>query len=429
MYEKFRVVGLSYRLSPLEMREMVSLGEGEINGFIRTLNEILGLEEVMVISTCNRTEIYYSHETSKKSEIISMLLLKKGNPGTFEIKDNFRELSGLDAVEHLYRVSLGLDAKVLGDIQISSQIKRAYQASADEQLAGPFLHRLMHSVFFANKRVSQETAFRDGAASTSYASVELTEQFIANFKEARVLILGLGEIGQDVAGNMFGTAAKVTVANRSAEKAEMIAQQYLYEALPYEEALSSLQQYDVIISSVATENPVITVESFDLSKTSMKMLIDLSVPRSIDHMIESIPGFLLYNIDQIEDKTGKIHQQREASIPEVEKIMHESIADLENWSQEMEVSPVIKKFKQALEDIRQEELARFLKNSDEQQAKLLDKVTKSMLQKVIKLPVLQLKAACKRGDADNLVDVLNDLFDLEKDTEKALNQPSESTQK
>ncbi len=420
MYEKFRVVSLSYRLTPLEVREMVSLAEEEIKGFVRSLNEILGLEEAMVISTCNRTEVYYSHDSSKKSEIISILLLKKGTSVSLDIQDNFRELMGYEAVEHLYRVSLGLDAKVLGDIQIASQIKRAYQASADEQLAGPFLHRLMHSIFFANKRVSQETAFRDGAASTSYASVEITEQFIANFKQAKVLILGLGEIGQDVAGNLFGTTAKVTVANRSNETANQIARQYSYESMEYDDAMVVLGSFDVIISSVTVAEPIITPSNFETAKGSMKLLIDLSVPRSIEYKVESLPGFLLYNIDQIEQKTDRIYQHREEAIPEVEAIMRQSIKEFENWSLEMEVSPVIKKLKQSLEDIRQEELARYLKNSDEQQAKLLDKVTKSILQKVIKMPVLQLKAACKRGDAENLVDVLNDLFDLEKETSAAV---------
>lgn len=425
MHEKFRVVGLSYHSSPLEMREVVSLNDEENRTFIRAIGEVLELEEVMVISTCNRTEIYYSHDSSKMSEILSMLRLQKGNSNAYDLDKYFNERSGLEAVKHLYRVSLGLDAKVLGDLQISNQVKRAYQASADEQLAGPFLHRVMHSIFYTNKRVSQETAFRDGAASTSYASVALVEQFITNFQDAKVLVLGLGEIGQDVAGNLSGSHAKITVANRTEETAHLVAGQFQYNSIPFDSVLDNLGDFDVIVSSVSVKEPIIRPEGFDLSKASMKLLIDLSVPRSIDFEVEKIPGFLLYNIDQIEQNTGKIHKQREAAIPEVEAIIHESIQDLENWSQEMELSPVIKKLKQALEDIRQEELTRYLKNADKEQALLLEKATKSMLQKVIKLPVLQLKAACKRGEADTLVDVLNDLFDLEKDT---VQQSSNTTQ-
>lgn len=416
MYEKFRVVGMSYHRSPLELRELVSLTDEESRVFLRTLKELLGLDEALVVSTCNRTEIYYSHSDSKQSQIVSLLLLQKGITSETKINQQFRELKGTPAIEHLYRVSLGLDAKVLGDIQISNQIKRAYQATADEQMAGPFLHRVMHSIFYANKRVSQETVFRDGAASTSYASVDITEQFIINFKEAKILVLGLGEIGEDVAGNLFGIKAHVTVANRTHDKALTIAQQYQFEAMAYEAAMSSLENFDVIISSVAVQDFIIDKNSFNEEKIALKLLIDLSVPRSIHQNVESIPGILLYNIDQIEQKTSKIQRKREEAISSVEAIMYQSIADLENWAQEMEVSPVIKKLKQALEDIRQEELARYLKNANEEQVQLLDKVTKSMLQKVIKLPVLQLKAACKRGEVDTLVDVLNDLFNLEKDS-------------
>jgi glutamyl-tRNA reductase len=415
MHESFKVLGLTYLQCPMETRELVSLTDEENRAFLRTLKEIVGVEEALIISTCNRTEIYYSAKESKKSEIISLLLLQKGQSSNQAMKEYFWEKASDQAVEHLYEVALGLDAQVLGDIQISNQVKRAYQACADEQMAGPFLHRLMHAIFYANKRVTQETAFRDGAASTAYASVELTEQFISNFKEPKVLVLGLGEIGSDVAGNLIEADATITLANRTLSKAEELSNLYQYKYVSYKEALSSLDEFDVIISSVAVDAPIITEASFKKSHLALKLIIDLSVPRSIDTSIESIPGMLLYNVDQLEQKTSEVRHKRESSIPQVRSIMTESIAELENWAQEMEVSPTIKKLKQALEDIRQEELSRYLRNADEAQRAIVEQVTKSMLQKVIKLPVLQLKAACKRGEAETLTEVLNDLFNLEKD--------------
>jgi glutamyl-tRNA reductase len=148
---------------------------------------------------------------------------------------------------------------------------------------------------------------------------------------------------------------------------------------------------------------------------SQKLFVDLAVPRSMDSELDTIDGIILYNVDQIEEQTSGIIERRRAAITEVELILDETIEELKNWSLEMEVSPTIKKLKKALEEIRKEEIARYVGKVTEVEQDLIDKVTKSIVQKVIKLPVLQLKAACKRGEAETLVEVLNDLFNLEKD--------------
>jgi glutamyl-tRNA reductase len=147
---------------------------------------------------------------------------------------------------------------------------------------------------------------------------------------------------------------------------------------------------------------------------SYKFFIDLSVPRSVAAEVENIPGVLVYNIDTIQNKATAALQQRIDSIPKVKEIIAESIASFNDWTKEMVVSPTIHKLKNALETIRQEEMARYMKKLNPEELKRMDDVTKSIMQKIIKLPVLQLKAACKRGEAETLIDVLNDLFDLEK---------------
>ncbi|MFY0689517.1 MAG: glutamyl-tRNA reductase [Cyclobacteriaceae bacterium] len=415
MHERFKVVVFSHRLATIDIREKISLDEGGCKRMMASMKEVLGVDEAMVLSTCNRTEIYYTADESKDREIISLLALQKGIDT--DLNAHALYLAGEEAVAHLYKVSMGLDAKVLGDIQISNQTKMAYQWCADEQMAGPFLHRLMHSVFYANKRVVQETAFRDGAASTSYACVDLAKQFIINFKQPKILVLGLGEIGREVAENLQQVDAEIFVTNRTISKAADIAKKFDYQLLDLDLALEKITDFDVIISSMVSDR-IIGQDHFRDCEIAHKMLIDLSVPRSMDAELEHLPGILLYNIDQIESKTSEIVERREQAIPAVELIVTEAIHELKSWSSELEVSPTIKKLKQALEEIRKEELARYLKKASDKELDLLDKATKGIIQKVIKLPVLQLKAACKRGEADTLVEVLNDLFDLEKDKEK-----------
>ncbi len=413
MYEGLKVIGLSHDSSPIAIRESVAFSENESRNFLDRMREILGVEEALILSTCNRTEIYYTSDLDLSNAILNLLKIEKGiDQG---IDSYFWNREKLPALRHLFRVALGLEAKVLGDIQISNQVKKAYQCSADQHLSGPFFHRLMHTIFYANKRVVQETVFRDGAASVSYACVGLVQQFIQNFSDPKILVLGLGEIGRDVADNMEEMNASITLSNRNALTTHALAKQYGYEVLPFEELLKNIAKFDVIISSVQVPKPIIMKDHIPEQLLSQKLFVDLAVPRSMDSELDTIDGIILYNVDQIEEQTSGIIERRRAAITEVELILDETIEEFKNWSLEMEVSPTIKKLKKALEEIRKEEIARYVGKITEVEQDLIDKVTKSIVQKVIKLPVLQLKAACKRGEAETLVEVLNDLFNLEKD--------------
>ena len=414
MYESLKVVGLSHDSSPISIRESVAFSENESRNFLDRMREILGVEEALILSTCNRTEIYYTSDLDLSNAILNLLKTEKKivDDG---IDSYFWNKEKLPALRHLFRVALGLEAKVLGDIQISNQVKKAYQCSADQHLSGPFFHRLMHTIFYANKRVVQETVFRDGAASVSYACVGLVQQFIQNFSDPKILVLGLGEIGRDVADNMEEMNASITLSNRNALTTQTLAKQYGYEVLPFEELLKNIAKFDVIISSVQVPKPIIMKDNIHEHLLSQKLFVDLAVPRSMDSELDTIDGIILYNVDQIEEQTSGIIERRRAAITEVELILDETIGELKNWSLEMEVSPTIKKLKKALEEIRKEEIARYVGKITEVEQDLIDKVTKRIVQKVIKLPVLQLKAACKRGEAETLVELLNDLFNLEKD--------------
>lgn len=421
MQNKFRAISLSYKNAPVQIREVISLDEASIHALLIKMKDFFSMMDTLILSTCNRTEVYYSHDLDLSTEIIKLIGLEKGLTNVVEYLDYFEIFNqDIDAIQHLFRVSIGLEAQVVGDLQIANQVKRAYQASADLDLAGPFLHRLMHTIFFTNKRVVQETAFRDGAASVSYAAVELIEGITSNTYQPRVLLIGVGEIGEDVAKNMVHIPdAKVTITNRTFEKAKELADELGFEVIPFERCVEAMKDADVVVSSILKSEPFITkemVKSWDIP--SYKLFVDLSVPRSIETTIEEVPGVLLYNVDNIRSKASATLEKRLAAIPAVERIIEESIQDFFNWKKEMMVSPTINKLKNALEQIRLEEMERFLKNADEQQVAIIDKITKSMMQKILKVPVVQLKAACQRDDADKMIDILSDLFDLEKDSVK-----------
>jgi len=385
----------------------------ELLNFIRNYTTAT---DVLVVSTCNRTEIYYYAENDFSTEIFRGLALIKGLEAGFE--QHFTTLNELQAVQHLFEVAIGLDAQVIGDLQISGQVKNAYQWSADENMAGPFLHRLMHTIFFVNKRVVQETSFRDGAASISYAAKELAEDLTSGFRAPKALVVGTGEIGQDVCLNLQNSNfEKVTILNRTIDKAEKLAQKCGFTFGGIDQLDQEIQNADVIISSVSGSEPLISRERMkNITILSHKFFIDLSMPRSIEPAVDEIPGAIVYNLDDIREKTNEAVERRKAAIPLVQSIIRETIAEFEDWSKEMIVSPTIQKLKNTLEQIRKEEIARFLKNAKPEEAEKLEEMSRSMMQKILKYPVLQLKAACKRGDAESITEMLNELFNLEKVT-------------
>ena len=417
MTQNFKALVLTYKTAPVEVREQVSLNEEGSKKLLAFIRDYATTNDVLVVSTCNRTEVYYLAEQDYSEVIFKGLDIIKGIEGDY--RSHFKQLSGQEAVQHLFEVAMGLDAQVIGDLQISGQVKRAYQWTADENMAGPFLHRLLHTIFFANKRVVQETSFRDGAASISYAAKELAEDLVAGIREPRVLVLGVGEIGQDVCLNLMGTRGKVKILNRTIEKAQTLGQRCGFEYGGMDELEVELSRSDVVISSISSQQPLITPEMVSrLDIHSHKYFIDLSMPRSVASDVEEIPGTVLYNLDDIREKTDVALERRKASIPKVQAIIEQAKAEFEDWSKEMIVSPTIQKLKNTLEQIRKEELARFLKNARPEEVEKLEEMSRSLMQKILKYPVLQLKAACKRGDAESLTEILNDLFNLENQHEK-----------
>ena len=417
MLDNFKSISLSHKTAPLAVRELIALNEGEAKQFMLRLRDFFGLTELLVVSTCNRTEVYYTFGQDLNREIVQLLLIEKGLTDTEAYLPYFQSFDDhIAAVHHLFEVCVGLHSQVIGDMQIPNQVKHAYQWSADLDMAGPFLHRLMHTIFFTNKRVAQETAFRDGAASMSYAAVDLIDELVGHQTQPRILVVGLGEIGTDVCKNLADRNFKnITLCNRTRAKTDALATQYGFQLADFDQLTTELQKADVVISSVQRDEPLFTPDLLNgISLLTYKYFIDLSVPRSVDAAVEQIPGVLVYNIDHIRNRADEALNRRVESIPQVEAIINQAVLEFGDWSKEMMVSPTINKLKNALEQIRREEIGRYAKSVSPDEAEKIEKITRGIMQKIIKLPVLQLKAACKRGEAETLIDVLNDLFNLEQ---------------
>ncbi len=425
MIGNFKAISISHKTAPVKIREQMALNEASAKQLMLQSSEITDAVELFVLSTCNRTEVYYSAESDYSTTLVKLLCLQKGIADFDQYASYFININNHDeAVQHLYNVSIGLESQVVGDIQIINQVKHAYQWSADLNLAGPFLHRLLHTIFYTNKKVVQGTPFRDGAASVSYATVEMAEQLVAEIAAPKALVIGLGEMGADVCRNLANSNIKdITITNRTLFRAAELAKECNVKVIPFEDVWEAIAASDVVICSISKEDPFISYEKVKaLNNLTYKFFIDLSVPRSVEEKVEEVPGVLVYHIDNIRSKATEALEKRLSAIPMVKEFIASSILEFNDWSKEMIVSPTINKLKNALEQIRQEELNRYLKQMNEEEAKKVEQITKNIMQKIMKLPVLQLKAACKRGEAETLIDVLNDLFDLEKQSAEIIKE-------
>lgn len=415
--KNFHAITLSYKRCPLKFREVFSFNDEQVKSLLNAITEMTEVNDLLIISTCNRTEIYYTAAEEKSSTILKIIGLKVGLL-SMKFSYYFNLLDGKAAVFHLYKVALGLDSMILGDMQIINQIKRAYQLAADKNTMGPFGHRLLHSIFQTNKRVNLETTFREGNTSLASAAVGRAKAFAQQFKQPKIIILGLGEIGTTIAENLKKFHGDVVVINRTSSKATSIAERYGYIAAPISELNRELAHAHVIISAARCEKPLINTESLIAKTNRHQLYIDLSVPRSIDQSVARVTGVHLINVDKLAKQTESTLRKRESKLAEVSAIIEESMLALSEWSENYQFSPVIKQLKAALESIRKEEISRYLNEVDTDSAEIIDIATKNIIQKIIKLPVLQLKNGCKRDEAKNLTQSLIDLFDLTVDPVK-----------
>ena len=258
---EFKAIGLSYKSTPIELRELISFEASEEAGdLLIKLKEMFNIEEALVVSTCNRTELYYSSNRELSGEIISLMSSLKGLDRR-SVDEHFVRFDTHAAVNQLFRVSLGLESKVLGDIQIANQVKKAYQLSTDLDLAGPFLHRLMHTIFYANKRVVQETRLQDGTASVASVAVDVIESFIPRIDDPKVALIGLGEIGQYVLENLNAEGINLTLVNRTQSKAESFAHKIGANVAGFDSLETVIDENDVIVSAVATNSPTDSPEA------------------------------------------------------------------------------------------------------------------------------------------------------------------------
>jgi len=416
------VVGLNYKTAPVEIRERLTFNETDLVDAIKQLNSKKSILENIILSTCNRTEIY---------AVVDQL-----HTGRYYIKEFLSEWFGIEqaefspflfvyedegAVDHLFNVTCGLNSMVLGETQILGQVRTSFLLAQQEETIGSVFKHLFKQAVTLAKRAHSETDIGANAVSVSYAAVELAKKIFGSLENKHVLIFGAGKMGELAAQNLHGNGVKqVTVINRTYEKAQALASRFDGKARNVTELEKSLIEADILISSTGAKDLVISKELIAKVEKKRKgkplFMVDIAVPRDLDPRIAELDNVFLYDIDDLEGIVEANLQERQKAAAKIRLMIEKEIVDFKQWLGTLGVVPVISALREKALAIQAEtmvSLERKLPNLSEHDIKVLNKHTKSIINQLLKDPILQAKELAARPDADQTMELFMKIFNIE----------------
>ena len=403
------LVGISHKTAPVELRERIDFHARGLDVALRELAPRLAAGEAVVLSTCNRAELYVACDQIERAraELVKFI-------GDFHgverpaLVPHVYELLDLDAVRHLFRVAAGLDSLVVGEPQILGQVKAAYTVAADVHVVGPVLNRLFHSSFGVGKRIRTETALGSGAVSVSFAAVSLARKIFGDLKGRSVAVVGAGEMGKLTAMHMKSQGVHhVTIVSRTmghaARTAEAIGGAL---AAPWDDLDAALGAADIVISATGAAAPILTkgrIEAIMRGRRNRPLfIIDIALPRDVEPAAGEIEQVFLYNIDDLQAVVAENVARRSSEIVRAEAIVAEEVDKFSGWMRSRGAIPTVVALRQRFESIRRAELERLdfkLSALPPEARSRVDEVTRLIVEKLLLTPTEQLKSL---GDPDTV---------------------------
>jgi len=348
------VVGVNFKVAPVEVREKLVCSKEEIATILPILKRETPVEEVILLSTCNRVEVYtYNFIDNSESLIYKLLTLKNLNP---DIKKYFFKKKGEEAIFHIFKVSSSLDSMVIGEPQIVAQFKEAYRIAKEVDTVGKILNRVYEKALRASKRVRTETGISKSAVSVSYAAVELAKKIFGDLKNARVLLIGAGEMGELAANYLKRFGAELHITNRTYEKALKLARELGGNALRFENLKEYLPLMDIVIISTGAKNYILNKKDFEEAikrrDYEPQFVIDIAVPRNVDPEVSKVEGVFLYDIDDLKQVVEENFKERMKEAQRGEIILWDEVKKFMMWYNSLKVEPLILKLKESVDGLR-----------------------------------------------------------------------------
>lgn len=412
-------ISINHRTASVDLREAVHLKEDEIRPFINIAKENQ-IKEGLILSTCNRTEIFGIPNSNETSHEKFQSLLLNFKPSQNITEQHFQKFVSRDAIKHLFSVATGIDSLLVGDNQVFKQVKDSFQIAEETNFAGYIMHRIFDAAIRTGKRAISETSISEGAVTVSYAAVQLTEKIFSNLSKKSALVIGTGETGEIAAKHLSEKGiGSLAVTNRTQEKAEKLAEKLNAKVIPFPEFRDSIHKFDIIIS--ATASPEILVRKDDVKNALKKrsnnpmILMDIAVPRDIDPETKKIDYIFYHDLDSLNIIVEQNLAKRKSEIPKVEKIIEEELDNFWEWYNSLQAAPAIKDLRDFFEEIRNEEVEKNKNKFAAEDQEKLDIVTKRIINKILHHPTIELRKADETSgsvDGTTKIGIIRDLFGI-----------------
>ncbi|HEY4485841.1 MAG TPA: glutamyl-tRNA reductase [Nitrospiria bacterium] len=419
------VVGLNHRTAPVEIREKLSVPEARLPGDLLRLKAIHGIDEGLILSTCNRVEVcaVVQQVQSGFQRIREFFTDRHSDFSAEQWNESLYLLSSQDALRHIFRVASSLDSMVVGEPQILGQLKEAFQAALQQKATGVVLNKVFRKAISVAKRVRTETRIAENAVSVSFAAVELAKKIFGQLEGKEALLIGAGEMAKLAVRHLLDNGVKgVRITTRNYDNAIDLAKRFQGLPVRFEEFPKHLAEADILICSTGASQYIITEEQVARAIQERKnrpiFLIDISVPRNIDPNVNRIGNVFLYDIDDLESIVDTNREERQREALKAEEIVSEELVSMGRWLKSLEVVPTITALRARAEEIQRAEVGRFLSKRGDltpEQRKAVEGFAASIINKILHSPLVVLKDEANSSNAAMYVEAVRRLFLLDKE--------------
>jgi len=426
------LVGVSHKTAPVDLRERLDFSSRDVGTAVEALATRLTAAETVVLSTCNRSEIYVASTDPERArqDVIAFLAEYHQLPDDVFLPHVFTSRDH-DAARHLFRVAAGLDSIVVGEPQILGQVKEAFQAASQRHCTGPLLTKTFQWAFNVGKRVRSETALGEGAVSIAYAALSPARKIFGRLQGRTVLVVGAGEISTLAAQHLRSQGvADILIASRTAAHAEALAQAVAGLAIPWSEMPAALGRADIVITATGAQRPIITRPQIEAAtgrrRSDPLFIVDLAVPRDVEPSVGDIEQVFLYNVDDLQGIVQENLSRRGAEIDRAERIVADEVTSFVVWQRSRATVPTIRALRDRFENTRRAELQRLkgkLSGLPPEAFDKVDEITRLLVEKLLLEPTEQLKALPDEETQVVFTEVLNRLFRLRDDGTDAEHAP------
>lgn len=427
-----KLIGISHHTAPLEVRERFVFDPEQARTLLRGLVRDELASEAVLLSTCNRSELYYVAEDDAGSlhEVFVGELATRGEIAASDAEDFIYTHRDRDVVQHLFRVTSSLDSMILGEPQIQGQVKTAFdianELSGEARTAGPILTRLFEFALSVGGRVRSQTELGTGSASIPTAAVELARKIFSNLRGRTAAVIGSGEMSQLAIECLKSEGVtEATMVSRTQERARDVAEKLGARASGHEDMPALLRSVDIIITATAAPHPVITHElvrkALPRGRRHPLLIVDIALPRDVEAAVGDITNVFLYNIDDLQQVVDAALERRRAQIPAAERIVADATDDFWTWYRGLEVVPLIRELRAHAEEIRQREVEKALRGMSglsEADAAAVDALTRQIMAKVLHRPTVRLKEAASNGHERDVMRTMRYLLGIDEGEER-----------